>query len=91
MIPQEIAQTIIDPKAYADGARVDDAFARLRKDMPFAQAHPEGFDPFWVVTKHADILAVERQNELFHNGERATTLTPIEVDRKVREMMGGSP
>ena len=57
MIPQEIAQTIIDPKAYADGARVDDAFARLRKDMPFAQAHPEGFDPFWVVTKHADILA----------------------------------
>ncbi|MBO6635256.1 cytochrome P450 [Parvibaculum sp.] len=91
MIPQEIAQTIIDPKAYADGARVDDAFARLRKEMPFAQAQPEGFDPFWVVTKHADILAVERQNDLFHNGDRATTLTPIEVDRKVREMMGGSP
>lgn len=91
MIPQETAQTIIDPKAYADGKRVDDAFAWLRREMPFAQAQPEGFDPFWVVTKHADILEVERQNELFHNGDRATTLTPIEVDKKVRELMGGSP
>jgi cytochrome P450 len=58
---------------------------------PFAQAQPEGFDPFWVVTKHADILEVERQNELFHNGDRATVVTPIEVDKKVRELMGGSP
>ncbi|WP_339831743.1 cytochrome P450 [uncultured Parvibaculum sp.] len=91
MIPQDIAQTIVDPKAYADGKRVDDAFAFLRREMPLAQAQPENFDPFWVVTKHADILEVERQNELFHNGDRATTLTPIDVDKKVREMMGGSP
>lgn len=91
MIPEEIAQTIIDPKAYADGNRVDEAFRTLRREMPFAQAHPEGFDPFWVVTKHADIQEVERQNELFHNGDRATVVTPIEVDKKVRELMGGSP
>ena len=91
MIPQDIAQTIVDPKAYADGKRVDDAFAFLRREMPLAQAQPENFDPFWVVTKHADILEVERQNELFHTGDRATTLTPIDVDKKVREMMGGSP
>jgi cytochrome P450 len=43
------------------------------------------------VTRHADILEVERQNELFHNGDRATTLVTIEADAKVREMMGGSP
>ncbi len=91
MIPQDIAQTIVDPKAYADGKRVDDAFTRLRKDMPMEQAQPEGFDPFWVVVKHADILEVERQNELFHNGDRATTLTPVEIDKRVRALMGGSP
>ncbi len=28
----------------------------------------EKFDPFWVVTKHAHIQAISRQNELFHNG-----------------------
>jgi cytochrome P450 len=90
-IPADIAQTIIDPRAYADGDAVDQAFARLRKDMPLAVAQPEGFDPFWVVTRHADILEVERQNELFHNGDRAATLVNIEADLKVREMTGGSP
>ena len=90
-IPQDVAQTIVDPFAYADGKRVDDAFAWLRKEAPLAQAQPEGFDPFWVVTRHADILEVERQNELFHNGDRSTVVTTIEADRKVREMMGGSP
>lgn len=90
-IPADIAQTIVDPRAYADGKRVDEAFAWLRREAPLDQAQPEGFDPFWVVTRHADILEVERQNDLFHNGDRSTVLTTIEADRKVREMMGGSP
>ncbi|ACL96044.1 cytochrome P450 [Caulobacter vibrioides] len=90
-ISTDIANTIIDPKAYADGDRIDQAFAHLRREAPLAVAQPDGFDPFWVVTRHADILEVERQNELFHNGDRATVVTTIEADKKVREMMGGSP
>ncbi|MDE1173651.1 MAG: cytochrome P450 [Parvibaculaceae bacterium] len=90
-IPLDVANTIVDPKAYADGDRVDQAFAWLRREAPLAQAQPEGFDPFWVVTRHADILEVERLNDLYHNGDRATVVTTIEADRKVREMMGGSP
>ena len=91
MIPQDVADTIVNPWAYADGRKVDEAFAWLRREAPLEQAQPDGFDPFWVVSRHADILNVERQNELFHNGDRAATLTAIEADRKVREMMGGSP
>jgi hypothetical protein len=91
MIAQEIANTIVDPKAYADGALIDDAFRRLRRESPLEVAQPEGFDPFWVVTKHADILAVERQNDLFHNGDRPTTLMPITMEQRVRAVMGGSP
>ena len=90
-IPSEIAWDVIDPKAYADGKRVDDAFAWLRQNAPLDVAEVEGFDPFWVVTRHADILLAERQNDLFHNGDRSTVLTNIEADRKVRAMMGGSP
>jgi len=90
-IPQTIAEAIVDPKAYADGKRVDDAFAFLRREMPLEKTALEHYDPFWVVTKHADILEVERQNELFHNGDRSATLTTIDMDAKVRRMMGGSP
>lgn len=90
-ISADIASTIVDPRAYAAGKPVDEAFAQLRRESPLDVAQPEGFDPFWVVTRHADILEVERQNELFHNGDRSTVLTTIEADKKVREMMGGSP
>jgi len=90
-IPKEIAQDVVDPKAYADWHRSHAAFAWLRKNAPLDVAEVEGFDPFWVVTRHADILNVERQNDLFHNEDRSATLTTIEADRRVREMMGGSP
>ncbi len=90
-IPQDIAETIVDPRAYGNGKIVDDAFRFLRREAPLAIAQPKGYDPFWVVTRHADILAIERQNDLFHNGDRSATLTTIEADRKVRDMMGGSP
>jgi cytochrome P450 len=92
MIPVEVANTIVDPAAFGGtGKRAEDAFTWLRREAPLAVAQPEGFDPFWVVTRHADILEVERQNDLFHNGDRATIVTPIELDQKVRMVMGGSP
>ena len=90
-ISTPLANTIVDPFAYADGDRVDQAFAQLRRESPLAVAQPDGFDPFWVVTRHADILEVERQNDLFHNGDRSAVVTTIAADKKVREMMGGSP
>ncbi|WP_296595676.1 cytochrome P450 [Phenylobacterium sp.] len=91
MIPQDLADTIVDPRAYQDRSRSDAAFTRLRAEAPLAVAQPEGFDPFWVVTRFDDIQAVEKQNELFHNGDRSTVVTTIEADKKVRAMMGGSP
>ena len=89
-IPADIAQTLVDPRAYADG-RIHQSYAWLRANNPLGVAEVEGFDPFWVVTRHADILEVSRQNDLFHSGDRATTLTNQSADAKVREMTGGSP
>ena len=80
----------IDPKNYADDS-VHDAFRWLRANNPLGRAELPEFDPFWIVTKHADILEVSRQNDLFHNGDLQTTLTPKAIDLKVRAMTGGSP
>ena len=79
MIPQDIANTIVDPHAYAAEKPIDEAFKFLRKEMPLAKAQPEGFKEFWAVTKQADILDVEKQNDLFHNGDQAATLVNIDV------------
>src|SRR5271155_63868 len=89
-IPSDVASTLVDPSAYADG-RVHESYTWLRAHKPLAVAEPEGFDPFWVVTRHADILAISRQNDLFHSGDRPTTIIGKEGEARVRQLTGGSP
>jgi cytochrome P450 len=89
-IPQAHADNLSDPAAYADH-RIHETYRWLRRNEPFGVAEIEGVDPFWVATKHADILDISRQNDLFHNGDRSPVLTSQLADRAVREMMGGSP
>ncbi|MGY2810565.1 MULTISPECIES: cytochrome P450 [unclassified Bradyrhizobium] len=87
-IPADIAATVVDPVAYADD-RIHDSYRWLRANNPLGIARPEKFDPFWVVTKHAHIQAISRQNELFHNADRPTTLTTQALEERVRKITGG--
>jgi cytochrome P450 len=89
-VPDEIALKAIDPKAYADDS-VHEAFRWLRANQPLGKVELEGLYPFWMVTRHADILEISRQNDLFHNGDMPATFTTIEADQAVRKMTGGSP
>ncbi len=89
-IPKSVADVLAQPGAYADG-RIHETYRWLRANEPLGVADIEGVDPFWVVTRHADILEISRQNSLFHNGDRSPTLIGQDGDRQVREMMGGSP
>jgi len=89
-IPHDLAHKLAEPHAYATD-EIHDVYKWLRKNEPFGVAEIEGVDPFWVAVKHADILEISRQNALFHNGDRSPTLTTIEMDHRVRAMMGGSP
>ena len=90
-VPDEIAATVVTPKAYAEDKPVHEAFRWLRANNPLGRAELEGCAPFWIVTKHADILDVSRQNALFHNGDLSTTFVTLETDARVRKMTGGSP
>lgn len=89
-IPDAHAANLVDPVAYADG-RIHETYAWLRANNPLGVAEVEGVDPFWVATKHADILEISRQNALFANGVRSPTMVSQAVDARVRQMTGGSP
>lgn len=71
-VPAEIAAKIVSPATYANG-EIDAVYSWLRANMPVSRVEAEGFDPFWIVTHHEDILAISRNNALFPSGERATT------------------
>jgi cytochrome P450 len=78
LVSPELAKTVVDPTAYADG-RIHETFTRLRRESPVARVETEGYDPFWVVTRHADILEAERRNTDFSSGQKMVTLTTKEA------------
>jgi cytochrome P450 len=91
VLPDAVAATLVDPNAFADIERISDAYTWLRQNMPLGVAKLRDFDPFWVVTKHADILEISKNNKAFHNGDRATILTDQYTDAMVRYLRDGSP
>ena len=75
----EAAKVLADPTAYADDERLHTALAHLRATNPVAWVDNPPYRPFWAITKHADIMTVERENDLFIAGPRPL-LMPAESD-----------
>jgi len=82
---QDMLATVADPRAHANPARLNAAFAWLRQNKPVARAELPGFDPFWIVTRHADIMEVSKDNTLFPYGDFPANLSPIEAVARGRE------
>lgn len=89
-IPEHHARALVNSASYANGETTE-TYRWLRANNPLGRAVVEGFDPFWVVTRHEDLYAISRNNKLFLSGERPTTLTDQAGDRRAREITGGSP
>ena len=66
------ALDLVHAARYADRGYPYELWARLRKSAPVAYVEPEGYRPFWAITKHADIVEVSRQPEIFRNEPRLT-------------------
>jgi cytochrome P450 len=79
------ATVLADPTAYADEPRLHAALTRLRSTDPVCRVDVPGYRPFFGITKHADIMAIERDNGLFTNSPRPV-LTTIEGDEQQAAM-----
>lgn len=47
------------------------AVSQIRARTPVLFADPAGFEPFWVLTRHADVFEVSRDNTTWHNTARS--------------------
>lgn len=88
-IPSALVAPLFDPATFAVRGAVDELLRTLRDEYPLARAEVPGYDPHWIVTRHADIQAVSRQNDLFHNADRSATLIPCAGEALVRDFTGG--
>ena len=68
--PIELTRVFVDPGAYADEERFHAACKVLRREHPVVRVESEAYRPFWAVTRHADVLEVERDNDHFLNAPR---------------------
>ncbi len=71
----DAAKVLADPTAYADDNRLHEALTHLRANNPVAWVDNPPYRPFWAITKHADIMAVERENNLFLSEPRPLLAT----------------
>ncbi|MFZ0831586.1 MAG: cytochrome P450 [Mycobacterium sp.] len=69
-VTDEAANVFADPKAYTDEAGLHAALAHLRAEAPVSWVDAPTYRPFWAITKHADIMDIERANTLFTNWPR---------------------
>lgn len=90
-VPADIGALIVSPKAYATQKELMSGFRWLRCHNRLGRVEAEGFDPFWAVTRHADIVEISRRQDVFRNSDRASTLVPRAADELARSLTGGSP
>lgn len=88
MIDRDLDNALASNKTYGDLALQHALFTRLRADDPVHWTEPDGFRPFWSVTKHADILEVERQQDKFLNAPRSKLLS-IDFETQINTLMQG--
>jgi cytochrome P450 len=82
-----IDNRIVNPDVYTDMPTLLADYATLRRDDPVHWTQPEGYRPFWAITRHADITTVSKSNDLFINRER-TYLSPIQGEEFIKQMTG---
>jgi cholest-4-en-3-one 26-monooxygenase len=78
---------LLDPDVFREG-RHHEAFRLLRREDP-VHWHDEPDGPgFWNVTRHADLITVNRDHGVFSSAEKGISIPDIEGDAEmVREMM----
>jgi len=73
---ESLGSIFADPAAYADPDTWHAAAKRIRDERPVLRVELDGFPAFWAITKHADVMEVERNPQVFTNAP-VPTLVPM--------------
>ncbi len=66
---------IITPDHYAKNGYPHREWTLLRREAPVYWYDRPNVEPFWAITKHADIVTIGRQPKIFLNGPRLLVIT----------------
>jgi cytochrome P450 len=92
--PDSLGHIFADPIAYADPMAWHAAAKRIREESPILRVEAPEYPAFWAITKHADVMEVERNAETFTNDPlptlaRASALNASSAEVKTLVQMDG--
>lgn len=89
----DVARAVIDPRSYADWGPLLDLFDTLRAETPVLRIEaPDGdHEPFWLITRHEDVMRISKDNATFLNAPRPVVFTNKYGEDMARRITGGSP
>ncbi len=77
---------LVDSERYARRGYPHELWTRLRAEEPVAHIAPPGFEAFWAITKHGDVLEISKQPLRFSSAQ-GITLRPAGVVFPPSEMV----
>jgi len=83
----DLDNALVNPTTWADELGLHRQFEWLRENDPVRWLTPDGFDPFWSITKYSDIKAIAGNKKLFINDPRPT-LGPKGLQEMVEAVTG---
>lgn len=82
-------EAITDGRTFTDPAAMHGLLARLRRTDPMPKVDSGTTVPFWLVTRHADIISIELDAARFINAPRQAML-PLAYEEMTRQATGVS-
>ena len=89
-IMDDAAKALATPLAYTDEVALHAKLTHLRENAPVSWVDVPPYRPFWAITKHADIMEIERENDLFTNDPRPLLAIAEADDALRRDMEAGT-
>ena len=88
LMATELDNALVSNVTYGDEKEIHRLLTDLRKNDPVHWTAPEGYRPFWSITKYADILEIEKLNDQFLNEPRSVLMSK-EAEHNLAAMWGG--
>ncbi|MFT5443349.1 MAG: cytochrome P450 [Myxococcota bacterium] len=82
-------EDLIVPKNYGVKAQPHDTWTQLREHAPVYRCDVEGYEKFWAITRHADIMEISGKPELFSNLQGPIILDDAQLMRQQLQGDGG--
>jgi len=79
---------LVSSHSYARKGVPHDLWTRLRAESPVHWCTPAGFEPFWAITKHADICEISKQPDTFSSASGIAMVRQTE-EESIREQNQG--